>query len=185
MKTEAFLFILLVKSFRNLLLIFQLLKSICETLLHPEILKFRQTAPKKCCLDFSCDHILVSSASCKDVQMLPLALCAGRITLTMQELLMLYWASRAFVAEASNHTAMRFHGPSIEHRPLTSPASDHGNPSHPPGSGVLLQVIFQTQHSDLMTVHFENCRPHTFSINTPENTPPGCCRMSSERQHKC
>lgn len=69
--------------------------------MHPEILKLRQTAQKKCCLDFSFDHILVSSASFKDVQMFPLALCAGRITLTMQELLMLYWASRAFAAEAS------------------------------------------------------------------------------------
>lgn len=69
--------------------------------MHPEILKLRQTAQKKCCLDFLFDHILGSSASFKDVQMLPLALCAGRIPLTKQERLMLYWASRALVAEAS------------------------------------------------------------------------------------
>lgn len=55
---------------------------------------------------------------------------------------------------------------------LTSPASDHGNTSHRPGFSVLLLVICQTQDADLITAQFENCKLHTFIIETSSFQQP-------------
>lgn len=49
---------------------------------------------------------------------------------------------------------------------------DNGNPSHPPGSSVLLLVICQTLCTHLMTAQFENCKFHTFSIDTSSFQQP-------------